>query len=55
MRMTLPSEEGFKPRSDFMIARSMAALWLGSYGCATISVASDTERFATWFKGTWLP
>jgi hypothetical protein len=30
MRMILPSDEGFNPRSDFMIARSMAELWLGS-------------------------
>ena len=55
MRTILPSLEGFSPRSAIRMARSIAAIWVGSNGWATSSVASATDRLASWFSGVGVP
>lgn len=55
MRMTRPSLEGVTPRSDFMMAFSMAAMALVSYGCTTTDRESGAEMPAMVFKGVMAP
>ena len=53
--MSLPSFCGLSPRSDALMAFSIAATTLLSYGCTTSSVDSGTDSVATWFSGVFAP
>ena len=55
MRTTLPSFDGFRPRSEARIAFSIAPSCDGSNGCATISVGSGMDRPASWLSGIFEP
>jgi hypothetical protein len=54
-RMSLPSLLGVRPRSDFWIAFSMAAICEASHGWMTRVRASGTEIVATWLMGWTVP
>ena len=51
----LPSLEGVRPRSDSMIAFSIALIEDLSYGWIVSSRASGAEIVASWFSGVSAP
>ncbi len=53
--MTCPSFVGVIPRSDCMMAFSMAATELGSKGWITRTRGSGTLIEANWFMGVGVP
>ena len=54
-RITFPSLVGVRPRSDAMMAFSIADMAVRSKGCTTRSLGSGTENDASWFSGVWVP
>ena len=53
--ITLPSFDGFNPKSDLSISFSIAGIKLEFYGCITISLGSGAEMLPTCFKGVTCP
>jgi len=54
-RTILPSLTGVRPRSEAMIAFSMALSWDASHGWITRLRASGTEIDAIWATGVGVP
>ena len=53
--MTFPSFDGFKPRSDSWIARSISLSAFGSNGCTVSNRGSGTLIVASCFSGVRWP
>jgi hypothetical protein len=53
--MILPSFDGVSPRSDSMIAFSIAFIELGSNGWTVSMRGSGTLIVASWFSGVGVP
>src|SRR5688572_21618454 len=54
-RMSLPSFTGCTPRSDLMMAFSMADSWAASHGWTTTVRASGVDTEAIWLMGVGVP
>ena len=54
-RITLPSFDGVRPRSEDMMAFSIADTAFLSKGWMTRRRGSGTENEASWFRGTCVP
>ena len=54
-RISLPSFDGVRPRSDSWTAFSIALIWLGSNGCTVIIRGSGTLIVAMFFSGVGVP
>ena len=54
-RITFPSLIGVSPRSDAMMAFSIALSWLTSHGWIVSVRASGTEMDAIWLSGVGVP
>ena len=54
-RMTVPADEGFRPRSEPMMAFSMTCTMSFSHGVTVNVRESSTPTLDTWFSGTSLP